>query len=176
MFRLTDPQVKPTHWRIQGGGSRPWNEVVVVVLNKSTLHLATYLKFHVIILGASSYALLASACIVYSLGYLARMLQFWQASQSSLLSELKEWQYFAKRRLSNLDLAGNLLECANLLTSKFFWMYAQSYFCRSWAFILRLATKHSYLRSRIFNPFTPKRAHKRGQGVRLFVPLVTSAV
>jgi len=45
---------------------------------------------------------------------LAEKLQFWQQdlpTPSSLLSELKEWQYFWKQYTPTLQLPGNLIEC-----------------------------------------------------------------
>ena len=49
-----------------------------------------------------------------SLLNLAEKLQFWQqdlSTPSSLLSELKEWQYFWKQYTPTIQLPGNLIEC-----------------------------------------------------------------
>ena len=49
-----------------------------------------------------------------SLRNLAVKLKFWQQdlpTSSSLLSELKEWQYFWKLYTPTLQLPGNLIEC-----------------------------------------------------------------
>ena len=61
------------------------------------------------------FSLVLSAVVKHdSLRNLAEKLQFWQQdlpTPSSLLSELKEWQYFWKQRTPTLQLPRNLIEC-----------------------------------------------------------------
>ena len=66
--------------------------------------------------GAEIFSLVPSAVVMKhdSLRNLAEKLQFWQQglpTPSSLLSELKEWQYFWKQYTPTLQLPGNLIEC-----------------------------------------------------------------
>jgi len=63
--------------------------------------------------GAEIFSLVPSAVVKHdSLRSLAEKLQFWQQdlpTPSSLLSELKEWQYFWKQYTPTLQLPGNLI-------------------------------------------------------------------
>ena len=65
--------------------------------------------------GTEIFSLVPSAMVKHdSLHNLAEMMQFWQLdlhTPSSLLSELKEWQYFWKQYTPTLQLPGNLIEC-----------------------------------------------------------------
>ena len=67
--------------------------------------------------GAEFFSLVPSAVVKHgSLCNLAEKLQFWQqdlptCAPSSLLSELKEWQYFCKQHTPTLQLPGNIIEC-----------------------------------------------------------------
>ena len=65
--------------------------------------------------GAEFFSLVPSAVVKHdSLRNLAEKLQFWQQdlpTPSSLLSELKQWQYFWKQYTPTLQLPGNLIEC-----------------------------------------------------------------
>ena len=66
-------------------------------------------------IGAEIFPLVPSAVVKHdSLRNLAEKLQFWQQdlpTPSSLLSELREWQYFWKQYTPTLQLPGNLIEC-----------------------------------------------------------------
>jgi len=65
--------------------------------------------------GTEIFSLVPSAVVKYdSLRSLAEKLQFWQEdlpAPSSLLSELKDSQYFWKQYTPTLQLPGNLIEC-----------------------------------------------------------------
>ena len=69
-----------------------------------------------------------------SLRNLAKKLQFWQqdlptCTPSSLLSELKEWQYFCKQHTPTLQLPGNIIECVKYAdvpkhkSFAYYWLY-----------------------------------------------------
>jgi len=64
--------------------------------------------------GAEIFSLVPSAVKHDSLRSSAERLKFWQQylpTPSSLLSELKEWQYLWKQYTPTLQLPGNLIEC-----------------------------------------------------------------